>query len=349
MKERRHQVQIATAVALTLVVLLSAGGGVIAQPPASESPAVQPHMLQAASTWSSGWVSINQGQMLTLNHNLGGDPEDYALELFFLDTASGGLGINRRAYGSLEVNGQRFGAYWQNLTSSTIQVYRQPNDENADRIFVWIGVVPASTSSFNSGWITINPGQTISIAHNLGIPAEDLTVSLWFKSAARGIHHFAYGGLAMDGPQQMLGAHWQNLTSNSVEVIRHPDDTDVEQVRVVVVEPSTPAYDSLESLGGWQSIDPGASFVFAHSRTWVPTMVLVRGECYDSSGLRGIHQLFAGGNHDWLSGFQGANLQNLTVNSVSVYRQLDDEFCPEVRVRIWTRATRVFLPIVLGE
>jgi hypothetical protein len=285
---------------------------------------------------------------LTLNHNLGGDPDDYALELLFLDDGPGGLGINRRGYGGLEVGGLWYGAHWQNLTATSIEVYRHPNDATADRVFVWIGAVPSSPD-YDSGWMSINPGQTITVTHSLGVAAEDLAVSLWFEGAARGVHQYAYGGLAVDGPQLMLGAHWQNLTNSTVQVIRHPDDTDVEQVRVIVTQPSAPAYDSLQALGGWQSITAGTSFVFAHNLNWVPNMLLVRGECYDSSGLRGIHQLFAGGNHDWLSGFQGSSLQGMTRNAVSGYRQPQDEFCPQARVRIWTRSLWTFLPMALRD
>jgi hypothetical protein len=69
--------------------------------------------------------------MLTLTHNLGGDPMDYAVELWFLDTDNV-LGVNRRNYGGLEANGQWLGAHGEPLTSTTINVYRQPNDNSAD-------------------------------------------------------------------------------------------------------------------------------------------------------------------------------------------------------------------------
>ena len=46
-----------------------------------------------------------------MNHNLGGNPEDYAVELLFEDSDSGGLGINRVAFGGLEVDGTWLGAH----------------------------------------------------------------------------------------------------------------------------------------------------------------------------------------------------------------------------------------------
>jgi hypothetical protein len=78
-------------------------------------------------------------------------------------------------------------------------------------------------------------------------------------------------------------------------------------------------------------------------------MLLVRGECYHPSGLRGIHQLFAGGNHDWIGGgrFQGASLENLTDDAVVAFRWGQDKFCPALRVRIWRRSIKVYLPLTL--
>jgi hypothetical protein len=350
MSQRRISVWIAVVGGLALVVGLLYASSAAANPAPPEKSSTPDRVAQATDGWSSGWVFINPGQTLSFNHNLGGDPDDYVVGLMFLDTAAGGFGINRRNYGGMEVNGDWSGAHWQNLTANSIEVYRQPDDDAADRIRISVGVA-ASAPDYDSGWLDINPGQTMTISHNLGITATDLTVSLWFSGTVRGIHQFAYGGLAVDGPQKMLGAHWQNLTDNTVEVIRHPDDTDVEQVRVVVVHGDPPAYDSLQALGGWQSVTAGTPFVFNHNLHWSPAMLLVRGECYDPSGLRGIHQLFAGGNHDWFGGghFQGANIQNLTNDEVAVFRWAQDEFCPEVRVRIWKGSIKVYLPLVLSN
>jgi hypothetical protein len=145
----------------------------------------------------------------------------------------------------------------------------------------------------------------------------------------------------------MLGAHWHNLTDNTVQVTRHADDTDVEQVRVIVVHGAEPGSDSLEdpSIGGWQPIAPGTEFTFTHDLNGNPDMLLVRGECFSST--LGIHQLLAGGNHDWFVGWQGVHLQNLTDNTVRAVRRQDDQICPQVRVRIWRRSAQIYLPLVV--
>ena len=158
-----------------------------------------------------------------------------------------------------------------------------------------------------------------------------------------------YGGLADDIALQMRGGHWHHLTDNTVQVSRHPTDTHVseriEQVRVVVVHGAPPNYDSLVDLGGWQSITAGAKYTFTHNLNWNPNRLLVRGEC--SSTIGGINQWFAGGNHDWFTGWQGTHFQNLTDNTVVIARQADDQVCSQARVRIWMRREQIYLPLVL--
>jgi hypothetical protein len=357
MKDRRAFIRTLALVAAFVVALLLLAGTytVIASsaPSAGPAPDLSSASISAAS-WSSGWVTIVTDTSQVFTHNLGGDPDDYAVELWFLDT-NDGLGINRCGYGGLEAVGNWYGAHWQNLTTNTIQVHRQPQDTVADRvrIRVWTPLTP-TTGYYASPWTDINTG-TITLTHGLGITDTDLTVGLWFSDTDLGIHNYGYGGLAVDPDPpthtgRMQGAHWHNLTTNTVQVTRHPDDIYVEQVRVFVVHGAPPDYDSLEdsSIGGWKSIGAGETFTFTHSLNWNPNMLLVRGECYSSTvGGPGIHQWFAGGNHDWFVGWQGTNLQNLTRNTVAVVRWADDQVCPQVRVRIWKRSQQVYLPIVL--
>jgi hypothetical protein len=296
-----------------------------------------------AAIWSSGWVPINQGQTLTLNHNLGGDPLDYAVELWFRDT-DGALGINRYGYSGLEVSNQWQGAFWHHLSSSSIRVTRLAADPAAEQISVRVWVPPAQTE-YDSGWTDINPGQTRTFFHSLGVTPDELTVGLWFRGSTLGVHQYAFGGLTEDTPLVLHGAYWHNLTDNAVRVSREPNDTDVEQVRVVVVRSDPPDYDSL-----WQAVSPGPpGTAFAHNLNWNPNMLLVRGECLDPGDPLvhlGVHQRFAGGNHDNLIGWQGMHLQNLTANSVKVVRRADDLVCPQVRIRIWRFGRNIFVPYI---
>jgi hypothetical protein len=50
-----------------------------------------------------------------------------------------------------------------------------------------------------------------------------------------------------------------------------------------------------------------------------------------------------------MTGAKGAAVQHLTANTVGVYRWPEDDVCPQVRIRIWKRAMRVYLPIVVNN
>lgn len=347
MNDRRVRVGITgmTGLALVALLLLVSHFTAVAGPrptAGAEQSLASPAAFSSATVWSSGWVPIAQGTCRLFNHNLGADPNDYVVELWFLDTDEG-IGINRANYGGMELQGKWHGGHWQQLTASTIRVCRQQDDRAADRIYVRVSI-PPNAPEYDSGWTDLSIGTTV-FTHGLGIAPTDLTVSLWFSGTDRGIHQFAYGGLALDLLQKRLGGHWSNLTEDTVRVTRHLDDTDVEQVRVVVVHADRPAYDSLEALAGWQPIAPHTEFTIAHNLNWNPTMMLVRGECLSST--LGIHHLLSGGNHDWFVGMQGAHLQNLTDSAVRFIRRPDDQVCPQFRVRIWKRTARTYLPLVV--
>ena len=292
-----------------------------------------------AAYWTSGWVSINQSQTLTLNHNLGGNPDDYAVDLWFNDTDDG-LGINRRNYGGLEWANNWYGARWQGLTTNTIEVYRYPDDNVADQVRVTVWIPAPVSDKWDSGWVNINQGETFPFNHNLNITADDLTVGLYFKSAALGIHQAGFGGLSIDAPLAQRGAYWHNLTNNAVQVTRMPDDPYIDQVRVIVQRGVTPHYDS-----GWQDIAAGSTFDFNHNLNWNPDMLIVRGECNDPTFGFGINARYAGGDHN--GGWRGMNLQNLTANVVTAARLVDDPYCAQARVRIWKRTASLYLPLVL--
>ena len=89
--------------------------------------------------YNSGWRAISQDQALPLTHSIGGDPDNYVVDLQFFDTASAGR--NQAHYGGLESDsGNRYGAYWKELTNSQITVYRHLNDTTVDsvRVRIWV-------------------------------------------------------------------------------------------------------------------------------------------------------------------------------------------------------------------
>ncbi|MBU0493633.1 MAG: hypothetical protein KKA73_02840 [Chloroflexi bacterium] len=350
MNNHRTFVRVPALVAAIVVALLLLAGTytVIASP----APAVMPDLpgdSTNATSWSSGWQPIAAGTTRVFNHNLGVDPDNYAVEVWFQETDPN-VGINRIAYGGVDANGNMIGAYWDHLTSNTISVHRNVQDTAVDSVLARVWIVPPAVppTGYDSGWTTISTG-IYTFTHGLNITATDLTVGLWFSSTARGIHHFAYGGLSVNGPQLNLGAHWHNLTDNTVQVTRLADDTDVEQVRVIVVQGDAPDYDSLVDLGDWQFIAPNHSFTFTHNLGWNPNMLLVRGECYDPV-TAGINQVWAGGNVQLWGpnpGGKGAHIYGLTADSVTARRWAVDDVCPEMRIRIWRRSVQIYLPLTL--
>jgi hypothetical protein len=91
--------------------------------------------------YDSGWRSIATGATLELTHDIGGDRDNYVVDLQFWDS---NMGINTCAYG-----GDNFewsndlvykGAYYKSLTTSVIQIYRRPDDYYADKVRVRIWV-----------------------------------------------------------------------------------------------------------------------------------------------------------------------------------------------------------------
>ncbi len=64
---------------------------------ASDAALGSARFAAGVSGWKSGWVSIPQGTCQVFNHNLGGKPEEYAVELLFREEpGAGSIGIHPR-------------------------------------------------------------------------------------------------------------------------------------------------------------------------------------------------------------------------------------------------------------
>jgi hypothetical protein len=89
--------------------------------------------------YDSDWQSISAGTTLSLTHNLGGDPDDYVVDLQFKNTGIGDFGVHQWFYGVDYDNvGQNWGAAWHNLTGTSIKVTRGDDDGRADQVRVRI-------------------------------------------------------------------------------------------------------------------------------------------------------------------------------------------------------------------
>jgi hypothetical protein len=88
--------------------------------------------------YDSGWVDLSAGETKTLTHNLGGRLDRYVVRMEFKDTDPSGLGIHLRDVGGNADGALWAGAAWQNLTNSSLEVYRYPDDARADQVRVRI-------------------------------------------------------------------------------------------------------------------------------------------------------------------------------------------------------------------
>lgn len=92
-------------------------------------------------TYNSGWVAIAKGGEKTLTHDVGGDPNDYFVDMQCRDrTVGGGVrGITINGLGFFRASGGFAGASYESLTSTTVLVRRLSDDTSCIdvRIRIW--------------------------------------------------------------------------------------------------------------------------------------------------------------------------------------------------------------------
>ena len=87
--------------------------------------------------YDSGWVDIDQNETITLDHNIGGNVDDYLVHVRWKSSA---LGIHHVGYGSFDNVSEKLGGFWKGLTNSQIKVERQQNDTFIEqfRVRIWV-------------------------------------------------------------------------------------------------------------------------------------------------------------------------------------------------------------------
>lgn len=91
--------------------------------------------------YDSGWLSIAQGATKVLNHAIGGNPDDYVVDLQFKKSDGE---VHQHLYGGIQfvsgLTSLTYGASWGRLTANEIRVYRKTNDEIVDfiRVRIWV-------------------------------------------------------------------------------------------------------------------------------------------------------------------------------------------------------------------
>jgi hypothetical protein len=249
-------------------------------------------------------------------------------------------GVNHLHYGGDRwdaISGH--GAYWQNLTASSIVAYRGSDDASAAaeiRIRIW----RKPDADWDSGWRSIS--SFIARDQGQGGPWNDLVVDLQFKDTdgVYGVNHRGYGGDRLVGiDPDVHGAYWSELTSSGVRVDRGAEDSSADEVRVRIWSNRTPKYDS-----GWYPLGQGEGHSFEHGLGGNPDgyVLDLQFKDTDADGTSG-----AGVNHRSLGGDYWYDFPNarhvrhgvwwhsLTDGFIYVYRLGDDHSADEVRLRMW--------------
>jgi hypothetical protein len=308
--------------------------------------------IRPTPTYDSGWVAVNQDQARTLTHNIGGNVQDYVVDMQF---RSGGSGVNQRYYGGADFGASppsgmseddRVGAYWRTLTALDITVYRRPEDIYAElvRIRVWCFWNPP-VPDYDSGWVAINQDEAQTLTHNVGGNADDYLVDMQYRAGdVNGINLRYYGGADFGtnpapghNENDRVGAYWRSLDNSTIAVYRRPEDTYAEEVRIRIWVMPKPDYDS-----GWVGLAAGAAATLTHN-LWGDYWDYLVDMQYRSGGSSGVNQRYYGGadfGANPPSGMNandrvGAYWRSLDLTSIAVYRRPEDIYAPEVRIRIW--------------
>jgi len=304
---------------------------------------------RTSADYDSGWLTFETNTPLTLTHGLGGNVSDYVVYMEFYNDTRGDK-VNQMFYGGVDfgaktssglADNQRRGGYWRSLTSSSITLYRMPEDVYAEkvRVRIWVDNSP----DYDSGWVSVATDETKTLTHNLGGSADDYVVYMEYMNPDYGLHNayfsgndfgaFSYGGMREN---DRVGLYWRTLTNTSITLYRRPQDDFATTVRIRIWVRPVPTYDS-----GWTTINKDEQKFFYHNIYGNTDDYVV--DLQFRSAANGVNQRFYGG------GDMGANpapglVENDRVGAywtllnsglIEVYRRAEDIYAEEVRVRIW--------------
>jgi hypothetical protein len=91
--------------------------------------------------YDSGWATLSQGVSANRTHNIGGNVENYVVDLT-CRRISGGAGINNWGLGGDVNSPDEYGAWWTNLTTTSIALHRGDNDTDCPQVRVRIWLYP---------------------------------------------------------------------------------------------------------------------------------------------------------------------------------------------------------------
>ena len=290
-----------------------------------------------SADFDTGWISLSKGEERTIDHYLGGDPDEYVVDFQLMH--NGGLGVNNISYGmdayyDNGISNKELGAAWSALDNKSINVKRTSDDYTADNLRVRIWRV--SDQDYDSGWQTINQASSKTFYHNLGGPWNDYKVDVQFMHDGQfGIHQISYGGDVTfeNNIRSDVGAFISHLNNNYVTVRRETDDKIVNKIRVRIWVNPAPKYDS-----GWLSIQPDEFKTIEHKLGGDPDHYVLDLQFRYQGGR--IHQMgYGGDNSKYIPNgkmeYSGVYWWGLNEDQVKIHRLPNDLNADEVRARIW--------------
>ena len=105
-------------------------------PKVNNAPLTSDEATFPRPSYDSGWVNISPGELKTLNHNIGGNLDHYVVDLQFRNqTNLSNCGMGGNHQGSMQ-----YGGYFQNVNSSSIQIYKYPQELATIqyRVRIWV-------------------------------------------------------------------------------------------------------------------------------------------------------------------------------------------------------------------
>ncbi len=302
--------------------------------------------------YDSGWKSIIQGGSLLFEPNLGGNPDRYLVDLQFKDTGYPiNFGINQRGLGGLDwTAGERQGGFWHFLYDGIV-VYRALEDENANYVRARVWEMPAP--AFDSQWQDISSNYEIPITHNLGGDPRDYLVDLQFKASGGFANQAGYGGYEVTNISDpdfshRLGGFWQGMDDSHIHVRRGPEATDIDYVRVRIWTLARPDYDSgmvtptadTTSLG--HDLGARAENYFVSLMFNDPELKLLHHRYYGGAVIAYLPTEVPNTRGDRV----GAYYRLLNSASVVVYRNPEEAYTDQFRMRLWVVKQIVYIPAV---
>lgn len=290
--------------------------------------------------WDSGWVSLAAGMGQTLSHGLGGDSDDYVVDLMFRTGAT----VHQRFVGKDQYDSasgfQHRGVAWSALGTTSVRIHRGADDVFCDETRVRIFLRPEP--SWDSGWQSLTQNSTKIIDHDLGGPWNDFYLDLQLRDADHGfgVNGYYLGGDMASAPST-TGAWWMNLSGTYIRVERGNVDIYADEARVRIWATRAPAYDS-----AWRAVSTGSNGVFDHGVSGDPDDYVVDVQLNDVDGTlgSGINAYKLGRDRMYDRGAaasdnRGVYWYGLTGSSLWVRRMAQDLTGEHVRVRIWQAPT----------